>query len=246
MRRPYFFGVYHWRERLRRIGLALVGLAVAAILARRQSRTARLLAAALGAIAVVRGGDAARRLCSPSPWTLGRRKYDALGSVLDADTADSALDVGCGTGRSLVGLAPSLPDCPVVGLDVFDDRVILGNGGRLAARNGRRAGLDVTPIRGDATHLPVRDGAFDIVTACRVLHDLPVDRRAAAAAELRRACADGGTVGVLELPKSPGDVDPVAYWCGMLEDAGLAVERVETVDRPRREGAYLAVAATPS
>jgi len=243
----YFFGVYHWRERLRRIGLSLVALGVAVRLARRGSRGGRVAAAALGAAALLRGGDAAYRLCSPPPWALDRPKYDALGAVLSAGDVDRALDVGCGTGRSLVGLAPHLPDgCSVVGLDVFDDRVILGNGPRLAERNGARAGPSVAAVRGDATRLPVDAGAFDVVTACRVLHDLPVDRRADAAAELRRACAVDGTVGVLELPKSPGGIDPMTYWRGLLEDAGLTVERAGTVERPNREGEYVVIAATPA
>jgi SAM-dependent methyltransferase len=245
--RPYFFGVYHWRERLRRIGVAALLLAVAARLARRGSLVRRAAGLLLALPALARGGDAVRRLCSPPPWALDRAKYDALGDLLDAGDATRVLDVGCGTGRSLVGLAPHLPDgCRVVGVDVFDDRVILGNGPGLARANGGRAGLDVSPVRGDASRLPVADGAADVVTACRVLHDVPVSRRADAAAELRRACAEDGVVGVLELPKSPEGVAPVDYWCDLLATAGLSVERVRTVPRPTREGEYVAIAATPT
>lgn len=244
----YFFGVYHWRERLRRIALSLVGLVVSVLVARRGRRSVRIAAAALGIGSLVRGGDAARRLCSPPPWALDRAKYDALGAVLDADDAARVLDVGCGSGRSLVGLAPHLPEgCRVVGLDTFDDRVILGNGPALARRNGARAGLDVSPVAGDAARLPVADGAFDVITACRVAHDLPSEKRDAAFAELRRACADDGTVGLLELPITPDGVDDhEAYWRRCLEDAGLVVERSATVDRPAREGSYVALAATPA
>jgi ubiquinone/menaquinone biosynthesis C-methylase UbiE len=243
----YFFGVYHWRERLRRIALSAAVLFVSVGAFRRGGRVVRAVAAALGLGAVVRGGDATRRLCSPPPWALGRRKYDALGTVLDADDADRVLDVGCGSGRSLVGLAPHLPDdASVVGLDTFDDRIILGNGPALARRNGARAGLDVAPVAGDASRLPFADGAFDAVTACRVTHDLPPAKRDAAFAELRRVCADDGTVGLLELPITPDGVDDhEAYWRRCLEDVGLAVQQVATVDRPAREGSYVAIAATP-
>jgi len=244
----YFFGVYHWRERLRRIAVSLVLLAVAAVGVRRGRRWLRLGAAVLGVGALYRGGDAARRLLSPTPWALDRAKYDALASILPLDGVDRALDVGCGSGRSLVGLAPHLPaDCRVVGLDVFDDRVILGNGPALARRNGARAGVDVSPVAGDASRLPVADGAVDLVTACRVAHDVPEERRAAVFAELRRVCADDGAVGLLELPITPdGVTDYEAYWRRCLEDAGLRVERVATVERPRRPGEpYVAIAARP-
>lgn len=246
----YFFGVYHWRERLRRIAVSALGFAASVVGFRRSEgrRWRRLAAAVVAGGAFYRGGDAARRLLSPPPWALDRGKYDALASLLPLDDVDRALDVGCGSGRSLVGLAPHLPDdCRVVGLDVFDDRVILGNGPQLARRNGARAGADVSPVAGDASRLPFADGAFDVVTACRVAHDVPTERRAAAFAELRRVCADDGTVGLLELPITPdGVTDHEAYWRGCLEDAGLRVERVATVERRRRPGdPYVAIAATP-
>ncbi|GAB6862400.1 class I SAM-dependent methyltransferase [Haloplanus litoreus] len=246
--RPYFFGVYHWRERLRRIALSVLLLAASVVVFRRGRRALRVLAVVVSAGACYRGGDAARRLLSPPPWALDRRKYDALGSVLALDGSDRILDVGCGTGRSLVGLAPHLPaGASVVGCDVFDDRVILGNGPALARRNGALAGVDVSPVAGDAAHLPFADGAFDAVTACRVLHDVPEADRDAAFAELRRVCADDGTVGLLELPITPDGVDDhEAYWRGCLEATGLAVERVATVDRPTRDGTYVAIAATPA
>ncbi|WP_251329756.1 class I SAM-dependent methyltransferase [Haloplanus pelagicus] len=245
--RPYFFGVYHWRERLARIAAASALVAAAIVAFRRGGRTLRAVAVGIGTGALYRGGDATRRLLSPPPWALDRPKYDALGSILRIDDADRILDVGCGTGRSLVGLAPHLPDdCEVVGCDVFDDRVILGNGPRLARYNGARAGLAVSPVAGDASRLPFGDEAFDAVTASRVLHDVPEEHRDAAFAELRRVCADDGTVGLLELPVTPDGIDDhEAYWRGRLDDAGLVVERVATVARPTREGTYVAIVATP-
>jgi SAM-dependent methyltransferase len=248
LRPTYFFGVYHWRERLSRIALSTLLICAAAAAVRRGRRLVRLAAVAVGLGAAYRGGDAARRLLTPPPWALDRAKYDGLASIMPLDDIDRHLDVGCGSGRSLVGLAPYLPDdCTVVGLDTFDDRVILGNGPALARQNGARAGVDVSPVAGDASRLPFADGRFDAVTACRVAHDIPEDRRAAAFDELRRVCADDGTVGLLELPITPEGVDDYeAYWRRCLEDAGLRVERVTRVERPRRPGKpYVAIAATP-
>ncbi|EMA59852.1 class I SAM-dependent methyltransferase [Halorubrum lipolyticum] len=246
----YWFGLYHWRRRFRAVGQGLVVALVGVALARRRSDRASL---ALGAAAVALGGIRAVRtvstLFSPPPWRLERYKYDALTRELPLDDAERVLDVGCGTGRSLVGLAPRLPgSATVAGLDVFDDRVILGNGARLARRNARLAGVAVEPIRGDAGSLPFASGAFDIVTACRVLHDLPSERHGDALEELRRVCRADGAVGLLELPLVPDAVDasPERYWRTRVADAGLAIQTVERV--PRRDGGepYIVLVATPA
>ncbi|MFC7156753.1 class I SAM-dependent methyltransferase [Halomarina halobia] len=243
---PYYFGVYHWRRRLRAIGLGALAVAVGASLAAgSRSRLRRLLAAALALWGAGTGWRAASKLARPPPWRLDRGKYEAFAAELPLDSADRVLDVGCGTGRSLVGMAPALdPDATVVGLDVFDDRVILGNGPALAARNAARDGLDAAVVRGDAARLPVADGSVDVVTACRVLHDLPAPAARRALAEAHRACADDGTLGVLELPIThDGSADPATYWRERVAEAGFTVTTVTELERER--GRYVVVVAEP-
>jgi len=153
------------------------------------------------------------------------------------------LDVGCGTGRSLVGLAPAIPDgCSVLAVDVFDDRIILGNGPQLATRNARLAGVDATAIRGDAARLPLGDEAVDVVTFCRLLHDLPATAARDALADARRVCALGGRIGVLAL-LYPHDENatPATYWRELVADAGFAVDAV----RERDDGYVIVVATAP-
>lgn len=161
----------------------------------------------------------------------------------------SALDIGCGTGRSLVGLAPHIPErYSVIGLDVFDDRVILGNAPRLARRNARKAGLDATPIADDAVRLPLTEDSQGIITACRVLHDLPAEDVDRALREARRVCEPEGTLGVLELPITPDGiaVPPAAYWRDRVAEAGFDIETVERIERTRRDDPYVLIVAPPS
>jgi SAM-dependent methyltransferase len=238
----YYFSVYHWRRRLRRLFLGLAAIA-AGVAGREQRRpVGRLFAAAAlvwGCLAV---GGTLRRLSTPPPWRVDTEKYEALAEMLPLASADRVVDVGCGTGRSLVGLAPAVDDAAtVVALDVFDDRVILGNGPELARRNATAAGHSVRPVRGDASALPLAGGSADVVTACRVLHDLPKADARAALAEARRALAPDGTLGVLELP-IPHDegADPAAYWCDLLAEAGFTV-----TDRRTLDGDYFLLAAAP-
>jgi len=246
----YWFGLYHWRRRFRAVGEGLLAALAGVVLARRRSDRA---GRAVAAVAVAFGGTRAVRtlstLASPPPWRLERYKYEALARELPLADASRVLDVGCGTGRSLVGLAPRIPTtATVVGCDVFDDRVILGNGPRLARRNALKAGVAVEPVRGDAGRLPFASGSYDVVTACRVLHDLPADRHGDALRELRRVCRADGAVGVLELPIVPDGVDvpPERYWRTRVAEAGLAVRTVERV--PRRDGGepYVVLVAAPA
>jgi len=246
----YYFGVYHWRRRLRRLltGLAL-GCGAVLVGRRTTSRWLRRLALAAGVTTAAIATYQSRALVSPPPWVIRRTKYGALAARLPLADATTVLDVGCGTGRSLVGIAPFVPaSCSVIGLDVFDDRIILGNSPALAIRNGRAAGLDVTAIAGDATRLPVATDTQDVVTACRVLHDLPVTDQPTALEELHRVCAPDGTLGILELPLTPAETstDPDSYWRQQLADAGFTVERSHHVDSPHRTAPYHVFIATPS
>ncbi|EMA54687.1 class I SAM-dependent methyltransferase [Halococcus salifodinae] len=245
----YNFGLYHWRRRLRTILTALAVILPAGVCQRTsESRWIRLVATAAMFGGAVHGATAVRRLLSPPPWALDREPYAALASALPFAGADHALDIGCGTGRSLVGLAPSVPDsCTLLGLDVFDDRIILGNGAALARRNGRAAGVDIAPIVGGASRLPVATGSQDVVTACRVLHDLPAAEVDPALREAHHVCAPEGTLGVLELPIVPGDTTatPEEYWPDRITQAGFTVTRVERVGREGRAEPYILVGATP-
>lgn len=239
----YYFGIYHWRRRFRRIAVALALVVGGVVLALRSTLAVRLVGVGLLGMAVRVGRGPLRRLLSPPPWRPDAWKYRELRAALPYSDADCALDLGCGTGRSLVGLAPAIPDsCRVLGLDVFDDRVILGNGPALARRNASQAGLDCEVVAGDAARLPVAAGSQDVVTACRLLHDLPREAAESTLAEARRVLRPDGTLGVLELPiPHDADADPLDYWVGLVDDAGFAVDEAREVER----GGYFLVVATP-
>ena len=59
---PYFFGVYHWRERLRRIAVSALLLVASVVGFRRGRRAVRAVAVVVASGALYRGGDAVRRL----------------------------------------------------------------------------------------------------------------------------------------------------------------------------------------
>jgi SAM-dependent methyltransferase len=88
---------------------------------------------------------------------------------------DRALDLGCGRGEALRTLGQ-----PGVGVDVSILRL------RLAT---------VPVAQADGAHLPFGDDRFDVVLALNVFSSIPADlHREAAAAEVRRVLAPGGSV----------------------------------------------------
>ncbi|MES3516357.1 MAG: class I SAM-dependent methyltransferase [Natronomonas sp.] len=246
----YYFGLYHWRERGRRILLGLAAVAIGIGCVRRSGKRSLWvrLAASIGAVGASAWGvgriyTSLRAISTPPPWRLERAKYEALAAELPLSSADRFLDVGCGTGRSLVGLAPAVAEgCEVIACDVFDSRIILGNAPRLAVRNATRAGLDAAAVRGDASRLPIAGHTADVVTLCRLLHDLPQSEARGALEEARRVCDPDGRVGVLALPyPHESGVDATEYWKEMVEEAGFDVETLI-----ERDDGYTIVVGRPS
>ncbi len=106
-----------------------------------------------------------------------------LGDAIRGRTGLSALDVGCGSGLSLIRLAGHREIATITGLE--PDPTAL----RLAARH-----RDFDLIEGSALDLPFDDESFDVVTCFDVLQHLPGRGDLAAAREIARVLKPGGVV----------------------------------------------------
>lgn len=132
--------------------------------------------------------------------------------------AGRALDVGCGTGRWTRWLGRWW-DGPV-GCDL--SAAMLAGG---AAGAGGR-------VRADVTALPFGDATFDMALSVTVLQHLPPAAQERAVAEIARAVKPGGVAVLLEMTNriAPGPHNfprPLGSWRGLLDGAGLRVERAE-------------------
>jgi ubiquinone/menaquinone biosynthesis C-methylase UbiE len=101
-----------------------------------------------------------------------------------------ALDIACGTGRTLHQLARTHPTMRLHGADLSPAYI----------REARRRLVDVAELTlaiENAEALPWADGTFDIVTSVYMFHELPRNARRNAIREMFRVLAPGGLV-VLE------------------------------------------------
>lgn len=124
---------------------------------------------------------------------INRSKDTSLSAFLDAVKpvlADRMLDVGCGTGRFAVTIAPLVAH--VVGADLTPAML------EQARRSQSAAKVENIEWRqADVTQLPFADGEFTLVTSRAMLHH--VASPALVIAEMRRVCASGGRIVVNDL-----------------------------------------------
>lgn len=243
----YNFGLYHPRKWLRPILGATIVLTVAiAAWKKTKKLPVRLIALLAGATSVGFAADAASKLLRPPPWQVDGEQIDNLMKYVSFDQGNRILDMGCGTGRSLVGLAPHLPSsCSIAGLDSFGTEVIFGNAPTRTRSNTRRAGLEASIVVGDAAQSPFVDGSHDVVIISQVLHDLPTEEASQILEECLRVCATDGTLGLIELPLVNDKVSvPAEYWAAVVRESGFDVETVEYY--PWKESQrYVVLTATP-
>ena len=140
---------------------------------------------------------------------------------------DRVLDVGCGTGQFAVAIAPLVAHA--AGADLTPAML-----DKARAWQAKAGVVNVDWLQADSTDLPVADGAFDIVTSRSMLHHAADP--AATLAEMRRVCAPGGRIAVLDLTPAP-EKSPAFDAIELLRDPSHA--RTLTVEELRALGAEL-------
>ena len=155
------------------------------------------------------------------------RLPDPLIEALSPRPSDRVLDVGCGSGQFAVAIASLVAH--VVGADLTPAML-----DRARAHQAQTGAANVEGLQADSTALPVADGSFDIVTSRSMLHHAADP--AATLAEMRRACAPGGRIAVLDLTPAP-EKSPAFDAIELLRDPSHA--RTLTADQLRGLGADL-------
>ena len=109
------------------------------------------------------------------------------------------LDVGCGTGIQLAAYQQA--GCRVSGIDTSQAMLNVAH-----RRLRERADLRL----GDAARMPYPDGAFDLVLAATVLHEMPPEVRGTVLDEMKRVLRPDGRMLVIDF--EVGLVRPLRGW----------------------------------
>ena len=124
------------------------------------------------------------------------------------------LEVACGTGRFATFLRDNHPAAELTCVDLspfYLDKARDNDAywrRRKAASAGQPAPPAATFVQAKAEALPFEDGSFDAVVCVYLFHEMPAEARAAAAAEMARVLAPGGTL-VLTDSMQRGDRPPL-------------------------------------
>jgi ubiquinone/menaquinone biosynthesis C-methylase UbiE len=175
---------------------------------------------------------------------------DKLARFLEPRGDERVLDSGTGTGALAFALAPLVRE--VVGVDLVPELLELARGHAGEFPN-------VSFVQGDATHLALESGSFDVAGSLRTLHH--VARPELAVAELVRVTRPGGGVLVID---QIAPVDPLAATelnrferardashtraladvdlRGLFEANGLVIRRTQFESEPRDLESYLDLA----
>ena len=141
-------------------------------------------------------------------WTSKNSKLklrDDLVEGLDLKGDEKALDVGCGRGLLLIGLAKKLTKGRVTGVDIWSSEDLSGNSKEATLANVKAEGLSADKVKietADATSLPFEAGSFDVVVSGICLHNIPDSAgRACAISEIYRVTKAGGKIAIFDLAK---------------------------------------------
>jgi demethylmenaquinone methyltransferase/2-methoxy-6-polyprenyl-1,4-benzoquinol methylase len=134
---------------------------------------------------------------------LGERKHRELGlQMLAAETGDTVLEIGFGTGHGIMALARLVgPSGQVYGIDISK--------GMLDVTRARVAEAGLSSIvnlrRGDATELPYESGVFDAVFASFTLELFDTPEIPIVLQECQRVLRSGGRICVVAMAKRGAD-----------------------------------------
>ncbi len=157
------------------------------------------------------------------------RKRDRMLDRLHLRGDERALDLGCGKGLLLIGLAKRLPHGHAVGADIWLTVDQSGNDPKATMRNAEIEGVAerVETVTADLRKLPFEDGSFDVVTSTWAIHNIEDHRgRMQAVREAWRVLKPGGRLVVADIGATQEYVEVLRGLTGEIVREGPTFEFV--------------------
>lgn len=130
------------------------------------------------------------------------RVRDRLVNGLQLQGNERMLDIGCGRGLMLLGMAKRLTTGRAVGIDLWQSQDQTGNAITTTEENARRENVAerVELHTGDMRQLPFADASFDIIVSSWAIHNIyDATGRQQALREIVRVLKPGGRFALIDI-----------------------------------------------
>lgn len=130
------------------------------------------------------------------------RERDWLLSLLNITGNERILDVGCGRGLLLIGVAKRLTTGKAIGIDIWSVEDQSGNSPQTTIANAQAEEVKdkIEIITADARKMPFALNEFDFVLSSWALHNIPDQiERKKALREIMRVLKPGGTIVIMDI-----------------------------------------------
>lgn len=154
---------------------------------------------------------------------IGKYKMrDKIIENLSVKGNEIALDVGCGRGLMLNGVASKITSGKVYGVDIWNEKDESGNSRDALMKNAEIEGTKskIEVVNSDMRNLPFEDGYFDLIVSSLAVHNIKGEQdREKALFEMARVTKSGGRIALLDLAH-------INDYAAALKSKGFVIDKI--------------------